>query len=184
MKEFILSITPQEWITFAGIALTAIASIIATIVGKNSQKTADGQNKTWTGIFSGIIETLGKIKDSSDASKAITDENSIKLDTFVTSFKQSLADSKIQNAAVASFVLECFKQSNLSDDKKAGLQVLFDQLFYEDKSELITTLQSEKAAADETIKERDAEIAALKTEVENANLKLQNAVATKKSRRL
>lgn len=184
MKEFILSIAPQEWITFAGIALTAVASIIATVIGKNGQKTADDQNKTWTGIFGTIIETLTNVKTASDDAKQMTGENAVKLEDAVKSFKQGLSDNKDQNLAVASFVLECFKQSNLSDEKKASLQLMFDQLFYQDKGELITALQDGKAAVEKTLTEVQEEKAALEAELEDVKLRLQNAVANKKSRRL
>lgn len=184
MKEFILSITPQEWITFAGIALTAVSSIVATIIGKNSKKSTDTQNTTLTSIFGGIVETLNGVKQTSDEAKLITDENSKKLGDTIQYLTQNLLDNKNQNLAVAAFVLECFKQSNLSDEKKANLQLQFDQLFYQDRGELITALQAERSQAQAELKAEIETNNALRAELENTKLQLQNATSVKKSRRL
>lgn len=185
MMEFIQSISAADWGVLAGSAAAAVTAVITAVGNKRGQNISSAQNRALTDM-SGVI--VDKLVDVGEISKAVQ-ESCVQVVSNVgealEAFKTGLKENHEQNLAVAAFILECFNQSNLSDEKKSKLQLLFDQMFYTDKTELITKLQDAKVAAEAALSESAEANEALKAEIADLKTQLANATTTtKKSRRI
>lgn len=185
MKEFILSISAQDWATLGSALTAAVTAIVTAIVNKKGQTISTKQNTALTNMTGGIVDILEGVKNGSDKVIEFAKESSEKIDAAIEAFKSGVSESHKQNLAVASFILECFNQSNLSTEKKAKLQLMFDQMFYDSKDELVTKLQEAKAEAESKLEKAEAVNAKLQEDVTALEDKLSTATAnTKKSRRI
>jgi signal recognition particle GTPase len=98
---------------------------------------------------------------------------------------QTTADKMaVSNTNLASFVLECFTKSNLSDEKKAMLQSLFEKTFFSDNEQLIENLKTAKVNSDEALAAANSLIEALQKQLEQKDTQIAAQQTPRKSRRI
>ena len=188
MIEFIQSFGVMDWFTagtLGGSIVAAVATIVCAIIDSKGHTRTQSHSKNLTDATNIMVDKLTDVKSATAEVSANLQTAINAIDAALDGFKQGLIDNQNQNLTVAAFVLECFNQSNLSDDKKAKLQTMFDQMFYTDKTQLVNKLHEAKAAAEKTAAEQIQ--IAQQLEAENNDLKAQLANATnvpKKSRRV
>lgn len=188
MIEFFQNLSATELFatgSLGGSIVAAVAAVICALINRRGTKRVESKSDA-------TIETINNMsthlmageKKNSDMIGVLADA-STKIDTALEAFSKGLADSHQQNLSIAAFVLECFNQSNLSDEKKATLQLLFDQMFYENKAELVNKLHADKTGLEADLAKQIELNQAILKELEDTKTQLANATATtKKSRRI
>lgn len=177
-----------EWLT-VGTLGTVLSSIVLIIVNMIKTAAINKLNKTTstaqTSILSIIVDKLGTAKTTMETAVDKVSEVLDKVDEALQGFKDGLNNQQNANMNLAKFVLECFNQSNLSDEKKAKLQMLCDQIFYADNNSLIEALKSAKLEAELAQAKAETEVKELKEKLDEINHKLEEQQSTvKKSRRI
>lgn len=191
MNALLISIAEfelPEWLT-VGTLGTVLSSIVLIIVNMIKTAAINKLNKTTstaqTSILSTIVDKLGTAKTTMETAVDKVSEVLDKVDEALQGFKDGLNNQQNANMNLAKFVLECFNQSNLSDEKKAKLQMLCDQIFYADNNSLIEALKSAKLEAERAQAKAETEVKELKEKLDETNHKLEAQQSTvKKSRRI
>lgn len=191
MNALLISIAEfelPEWLT-VGTLGTVLSSIVLIIVNMIKTAAINKLNKTTstaqTSILSTIVDKLGTAKTTMETAVDKVSEVLNKVDEALQGFKDGLNNQQNANMNLAKFVLECFNQSNLSDEKKAKLQMLCDQIFYADNNSLIEALKSAKLEAERAQAKAETEVKELKEKLDEINHKLEEQQSTvKKSRRI
>ena len=173
-----------EWLTF-GTAISGLISVVGLITAiiklRSSRTSADAQFgnlatqlsdnckllKTVDGFLSGLDKTILTMQS-----------------TIATAIDTLQAQGNAINH-LAAFVFECFSLSNLSDDNKLKLKILYDKLFYKTDIAIIDELKAEKQELDNIVLAKDKMITELTNKLDNANKQLTNTqTAIRKQRRV
>lgn len=177
-----------EWLTVGTLA-TTLGSLVALITGfirsSGTNKLTKSMNSEQLGVLTKIVDKVADFKETTGEVVDKVSEVIKKVDDSLAQFKEGLNNQTNANINLASFILECFKESNLSTDKKAKLQVLCDQLFYTDHTQLVDKLREAKSALEDELvaaKKKEEELQKQLKE-EQDKLAEQQAVV-KKSRRI
>lgn len=180
--------TTSEWFatgTFGGSIIAAVSAIVCAMISKGGNKKSAEQNTALTGILTKVLDKTSEVKK---LTSEVTNQANVVVETMtgaVEAFVKGLADNQAQNLNVAAFILECFNQSNLSDEKKAKLQVLFDQMFCTDNEALVAQLTEAKMAAETALAEQVEANKALEAECDDLRNQIANATnVPRKSRRV
>lgn len=197
--EIIKGFDVIDWLATGGVGLI-LTSVVTIIVMLIKQGIAHKSDITTRKVLneSTMTQLVGV---GTDVKTLLTSASSL-ADNIVTLSKSTessmdmlntvIAANQRSNVNLATFVLECFNVSNLSDEKKAGLKTLFDKTFFTDNEQLIETLTAAKNNSDKaltaanalieqlqtTLAERDEELAQKTTELKVATS------PTQKSRRM
>jgi hypothetical protein len=167
--------------TLCSVVITLIAFAGALIKLKAAKKNSETSAAAQIDLLSTMTEKLGTYSDVITLIQQLLD----KVSTVTADVTAAITASNESNVNLANFVLECFNSSNLSDETKAKLQLLCDQLFYKDNSQLAENLKASKDAAEKLLTEKSEEIDKLKTTLAETTAKLEAVQSTvKKSRRI
>lgn len=173
-----------EWLTF-GNAVSALISLIGLITAFIKLKSVQKSNSITFSNISKILED--NIKLLKGATTIVDNIQTSVLHISDVLDKVILAVEKQQtsNNNLAAFIFECFSLSNLSDENKLRLKVLYDQLFYKTDVAIIEELKTAKFEADTALLEKDKIITELKAKLGSATEKLNTVQsAVRKSRRV
>lgn len=169
------------WLS-TGTNLASLIGVFATLIklAANSK-----ESKSVTGIQIDLLQTMiTKLSDTKDLAsnvQAVSNQVSESL----TYFEQAMTAQKQSNANLATFVMECFNKSNLSDETKNELKLIADKIFYDDNTAVINALKQAKAEADAAVMDMTIKIAQLQNELDAEKAKLIEAQEnTKSSRRV
>lgn len=197
--EIIKGFDVMDWLATGGVGLI-LTSVVTILVMLIKQGITHKSDITTRKVLSESTMTQ-LVGVGTDVKTLLTSASSL-ADNIVTLGKsiEPLMDmlntvtaaNQRSNVNLATFVLECFNVSNLSDEKKAGLKTLFDKTFFTDNEQLIETLTTAKNNSDKaltaanalieqlqaTLAKRDEELAQKTTELKVA------ASPVQKSRRM
>lgn len=177
-----------EWLTVGTLA-TTLGSLAALVTGfiksANTNKLTKLMNNEQLGVLTKIVDKVADFKETTnDVANKVGDVIK-KVDESLAQFKEGLNNQTNANINLASFMLECFKESNLSTDKKAKLQVLCDQLFYTDHTQLVDKLREAKSALEDELLEAKRKEEELQKQLKEEQEKLaEQQAVVKKSRRI
>lgn len=173
-----------EWLTF-GNAVSALISLVGLITAFIKLSSAQKSNKSTFGNLAKLLE---------DNIKAINGIQTVvnNIDTVATGISKAvdsvivaISEQQQSNNNLAAFVFECFNLSNLSNENKLKLKVLYDQLFYKTDAAIIDDLKQAKADVDKLLLEKDKYVLELEGKLKNATEKLNTVQsAIRKSRRV
>lgn len=165
-----------------GATLTAVAGIIAALIKLHAaRKESKSVNTVQISLMQKMVDKLSDTKDLAEQVGSAVN----KMSEALAYFEQVAIKQKQANTALANFVLECFNRSNLKPEAKAELQVLANQLFYDDNSAVIEELKNAKLAAETVAADAMNKVAELQQELEIEKQKLTIAQENvKASRRL
>jgi hypothetical protein len=167
--------------TLCSVLLTIVAFITALIKLKAAKKNSDISSTTQIDLLSTMTDKLGTYSDTI----TLIQDLLTKVENMASSTAETLDDAYENNMKLANFVLECFNCSNLSDENKAKLQLLYSQLYYKDNTKLTENLKASKDAAEQLLTEKADEIEKLKATLAETSAKLEAIQSTvKKSRRI
>ena len=197
--ETIQNFSVLDWLATGGIGLILTSTITILVMLIKQRITAASDITTRKVLSESTMSQLvgvgtdvkSLITSASDLANNITDLGKT-IEPLMEMLNNVIATNQRSNTNLATFVLECFNVSNLSDEKKAALKTLFDKTFFTDNDQLIETLTKAKNNSDKAltaanalieklqtvIAERDEELAQKTTE-----LKLATST-TQKSRRM
>lgn len=177
-----------EWLTVGtlGSVLTSVALIIISLIKTAAtNKINSATAKSETSILTTIVDNLLNLKNSITEVIEATKQNLAKIETALTTFKDSLNNQKNMNMNLAKYVYECFNLSNLSSEKKAQLKLMCDQIFYTDNTTLIEQLQDNKRKLEQQLLDKEKELANVNKNLQETQSKLEEQQTTvKKSRRV
>jgi len=131
---------PTTLITAGMAFITSLSGLVTTFVKQRIAKKLAAQTAAQQLT---LLQTMvTKLTDMAALSVSVTNI-STKMTDVLTSVQNSIADQKTSNTSLATFVMQCFQLSNLSDENKLQLKTLCNQLFYGDSVELVDTLKKE-----------------------------------------
>lgn len=197
--ETIQNFSLLDWLATGGIGLilTSTITILVMLIKQHITTASDITTRkvlsesTMSQLVGVGTDVKSLITSASDLANNITDLSKT-IEPLMEMLNNVIVTNQRSNTNLATFVLECFNVSNLSDEKKAALKTLFDKTFFTDNEQLIETLTTAKNNSDKAltaanalieklqtvIAERDEELAQKTTE-----LKLATST-TQKSRRM
>lgn len=177
-----------EWLnvgTLGTVLTSVVLMIISLIKTAATNKINSATAKSETSILTTIVDNLLNLKNSITEVIEATKQNLAKIETALTTFKDSLNNQKNMNMNLAKYVYECFNLSNLSSEKKAQLKLMCDQIFYTDNTTLIEQLQDNKRKLEQQLLDKEKELANVNKNLQETQSKLEEQQTTvKKSRRV
>lgn len=177
-----------EWLNVGtlGTVLTSVVLMIISLIKTAAiNKLNKATSTSETSILTTIVDNLLALKTSIIEVIDATKQNLTKIETALTTFKDSLNNQKNMNMNLAKYVYECFNLSNLSPEKKAQLKLLCDQIFYTDNTALIEQLQENKRSLEQQLLNKEKELANVNKNLQETQNKLEEQQTTvKKSRRV
>ena len=177
-----------EWLnvgTLGTVLTSVVLMIISLIKTAATNKINSATAKSETSILTTIVDNLLNLKNSITEVIEATKQNLAKIETALTTFKDSLNNQKNMNMNLAKYVYECFNLSNLSSEKKAQLKLMCDQIFYTDNTTLIEQLQDNKRELEQQLLDKEKELANVNKNLQETQSKLEEQQTTvKKSRRV
>lgn len=177
-----------EWLnvgTLGTVLTSVVLMIISLIKTAATNKLNKATAKSETSILTTIVDNLLNLKNSITEVIEATKQNLAKIETALTTFKDSLNNQKNMNMNLAKYVYECFNLSNLSSEKKAQLKLMCDQIFYTDNTTLIEQLQDNKRKLEQQLLDKEKELANVNKNLQETQSKLEEQQTTvKKSRRV
>lgn len=177
-----------EWLnvgTLGTVLTSVVLMIISLIKTAAANKINSATAKSETSILTTIVDNLLNLKNSITEVIEATKQNLAKIETALTTFKDSLNNQKNMNMNLAKYVYECFNLSNLSSEKKAQLKLMCDQIFYTDNTTLIEQLQDNKRKLEQQLLDKEKELANVNKNLQETQSKLEEQQTTvKKSRRV
>jgi hypothetical protein len=179
-----LPVWAQEIITWflTGTNIASFFGIIAALVkiGGN-RKSNTAITTTQIGLLNTMIDKLSDTKQLAENVQSVSSQ----IANALTVFQDAITMQREANANLATFVMACFNESNLSQEAKAKLQVMADKIFYNDNTQVIEALKTAKANADAAVAEGLLKIDQLQKELEAERQKLTLAQEnTKENRRV
>lgn len=184
MIEIFKNFDLEAWLLTGGLSLL-LTSTITILVMLFKQKINNASDITQRKILNestmSTLVALGTdIKTLLSSINAVADSITPLIDIVQT------ASSTIQmnSTNVASFVLECFSESNLSDEKKAKLKALFEKTFFTDYEQFIETLKTAKTNSDNALIDANRVIESLRTTIAQKDAELLTRQTTAKARRI
>lgn len=197
--EIIKGFDVMDWLATGGVGLilTSVVTILVMLIKQGITHKSDITTRkvlsesTMTqlvGVGTDVKTLLTSASSLADNIVALSKS----IEPIMDMLNTVIAANQRSNVNLATFVLECFNVSNLSDEKKAGLKTLFDKTFFTDNEQLIETLTAAKNNSDKaltaanalidqlqaTLAKRDEELAQKTTELKVA------ASPVQKSRRM
>jgi hypothetical protein len=156
--EIIKSFDVMDWLATGGIGLilTSVVTILVMLIKQGITHESDITTRkvlsesTMTqlvGVGTDVKTLLTSTSSLADNIVALSKSIESSMDMLNT----VIAANQRSNVNLATFVLECFNVSNLSDEKKAGLKTLFDKTFFTDNEQLIETLTTAKNNSDKAL---------------------------------
>lgn len=197
--ETIQNFSVLDWLATGGIGLI-LTSTITILVMLIKQRITTASDITTRKVLSestmsqlvGVgTDVKSLITSASDLANNITDLSKT-IEPLMEMLNNVIVTNQRSNTNLATFVLECFNVSNLSDEKKAALKTLFDKTFFTDNEQLIETLTTAKNNSDKALTAANALIEKLQTVIaardeelaqKTTELKLATST-TQKSRRM
>ena len=173
-----------EWLTF-GNAVSALISLIGLITAFIKLNGAQKSNKTTFGNLASLLQRNIELLKGIDAT--VESVNTVLLNTSnaITSVISAVSTQQQTANNLAAFVFECFNVSNLSDENKLKLKILYDQLFYKTDATVIDELKKAKTDVDKLLAEKDKYVLELETKLKDTTNKLSAVQsAVRKSRRV
>lgn len=187
--EIIKGFDIMDWLATGGIGLilTSVVTILVMLIKQGITHKSDITTRkvlsesTMTqlvGVGTDVKTLLTSASSLADNIVALSKS----IEPLMDMLNTVIAANQRSNVNLATFVLECFNVSNLSDEKKAGLKTLFDKTFFTDNEQLIETLTAAKNNSDKaltaanalidqlqaTLAKRDEELAQKTTELKVA----------------
>lgn len=154
---------------------TNVASFFGVIAAlfkiSASRKDSTAVTTTQIGLLNGMIDKLSDVRKLAEYVQKVTEQ----VGQGLTAFETAIAAQRESNVNLATFVMACFNESNLSAESKAKLQVMADKIFYNDNTQLIEALKTAKAKADEAVVEGLLKIEQLEKQLEEERQKLASA---------
>lgn len=184
MIEVLQSFDLKSWLLTGGLGLlltSTVTILVMLIKQKINQKSDIMQRNILNETTMSTLVTIGTdLSSLFDNVKTLTDGLSS-----IISIVQSAGDAnKITATNLALFVLECFKESNLSDEKKDKLKTLFEKTFFSDSEQFITALKSAKDDSDAALAAANKLIETLQQTVKDKDAQLLAQQTTRKARRV
>ena len=168
-----------SWIS-TGSNIAALIGIIAALIKLG---TAGKESKSVTTIQVGLLQTMvDKLSDTKTLASGVQDVSS-QVSNVLSQFEAALASQKQANANLATFVMECFNKSNLSDEAKSELKFIADKIFYDDNLAVIEALKQAKITADTATADAVKRVTELEAELAAEKEKLAIAQENVKSNR-
>lgn len=197
--EIIKGFDVMDWLATGGVGLilTSVVTIIVMLIKQGITHKSDITTRKVLSesTMTQLVGVGTDVKTLLNSASALADNITTltkSIEPITDMLNTVIAANQRSNVNLATFVLECFNVSNLSDEKKAGLKTLFDKTFFTDNEQLIETLTTAKNNSDKaltaanalieqlqaTLAKRDEELAQKTTELKVA------ASPVQKSRRM
>lgn len=197
--EIIKSFDVMDWLATGGIGLilTSVVTILVMLIKQGITHESDITTRKVLSesTMTQLVGVGTDVKTLLTSTSSLADNIVVlskSIEPLMDMLNTVIAANQRSNVNLATFVLECFNVSNLSDEKKAGLKTLFDKTFFTDNEQLIETLTAAKNNSDKaltaanalieqlqaTLVKRDEELAQKTTELKVA------ASPAQKSRRM
>ena len=164
----------------AGILVLVLLISIITLVKVSK---AESTSETLT---TKEIELLGNMSDKLSDTKSLNStvqSVSGKVSDSLELFEMALTLQKESNANLASFIMECFNKSNLTDEAKAELHLIADKIFYGDNSALVEALKQAKLQAENAVAAGKDELQKVKEQLAERTKQLARVQENTKSNR-
>lgn len=183
MIEVFKNFDVTEWLLTGGLGLllTSVVTIIVMLIKQRINAKSDIMQRqvlnestmsTLIAIGADIKQVLESIKILSNDLPAISEQ-----------LQKVVTTAATNNTNLANFVLECFSESNLSDEKKAKLKSLFEKTFFSDNEQLIDALKTAKANSDLALTAANQMIEHLTAAAAQKDAEILSLQTTRKSRR-
>lgn len=172
----------SEFITYllTGTNIVSFLGIIAALIKiGNGRKESKTITTTQIGLLNGMLD---KLSDTRVLAENVH-KTSEQMATAITLFEESITAQRGANANLASFVMACFNESNLSAESKTKLQLMADKIFYNDNTKVLDALRAAKAESDKAVLDGLAKIDELTKELEEQKAKLVAAQENVKANR-
>lgn len=197
--EIIKGFDVMDWLATGGVGLilTSVVTILVMLIKQGITHKSDITTRKVLSesTMTQLVGVGTDVKTLLTSASALADNITTltkSIEPIMDMLNTVIAANQRSNVNLATFVLECFNVSNLSDEKKAGLKTLFDKTFFTDNEQLIETLTTAKNNSDKaltaanalieqlqaTLAKRDEELAQKTTELKVA------ASPVQKSRRM
>lgn len=197
--ETIQNFSVLDWLATGGIGLilTSTVTILVMLIKQRITTASDITTRkvlsesTMSQLVGVGTDVKSLIASASDLANNIADLGKT-IEPLMEMLNNVIVTNQRSNTNLATFVLECFNVSNLSDEKKAALKTLFDKTFFTDNEQLIETLTTAKNNSDKALTAANALIEKLQTVIaardeelaqKTTELKLATST-TQKSRRM
>jgi hypothetical protein len=184
MMELLQSFDLKAWLLTGGLSLL-LTSTITIMVMLIKQKIKDASDITQRKILNeSTMSTLVGL--GTDIKTLLTNIGAISESiTPLIEIVQTASNTIQMNSTnVASFVLECFTESNLSDEKKAKLKTLFEKTFFTNYEQFIENLKTAKDNSDNALVEANKIIETLRATIVQKDAQLLTHQTTAKARRI
>lgn len=159
------------WLS-TGSNIAALFGIIAALIKLGA---ANKESKSVTNLQINLLQQMiTKLSDTRELASAVQSV-SAQVSDALSYFEKGLAEQQQANANLATFIMECFSRSNLSDETKAELKIMADKIFYNDNMAVIEKLKQAKLEADAAVAAGAAHIAELEMELAEQKQKLITA---------
>lgn len=164
-------------------------SNLATLIGLFSVLFKQSANNKHARILNNMqIDIMQKISDKLSDTRDLAGSVQGVLEqtkAMTSMFEAALTAQKDSNAKLATFVMECFNESNLTDEAKSRLRLLADKVFYDSNTQLIEALHKANTDTELALQETKEKLAETQAELEAEHSKLITAQEnTKASRRV
>lgn len=175
-----------EWAQ-AVIMWLSTGSNLATLIGLISVLFKQSANNKHSKLLNNMqIDIMQKISDKlSDTRDLASSVQGVLEQTknMTSMFEAAITAQKDSNAKLAAFVMECFNESNLSDEAKSRLHLFADKVFYDNNTQLIEALHEANAAAEIALTETRNKLEETQAELEAEHAKLVIAQENTKANR-
>lgn len=171
-----------DWLITGGLSLlltSTVTILVMLIKQKINSKSDIMQRKILNESTMTTLVGLG-----TDIGTLLTNATALAdgLTAVINIIQESTSTNKTSIVNLASFVLECFNESNLSDEKKTKLQTLFEKTFFTENAQLIEALKAAKANSDAALFAANKVIDTLQNKIEEQNAEIASQPATRKRR--
>lgn len=194
--ETIKNFDVMDWLATGGIGLilTSVVTILVMIIKQSITSNSDITTRKVLSesTMAQLVGVGTDVKTLLTSASALADNITVlakSIEPLTDMLNTVIAANQRSNTNLATFVLECFNVSNLSDEKKAGLKTLFDKTFFTDNEQLIETLTAAKNNSDKAliaantlitqlqaaVAKRDEELAQKTTELKIATSPVQKS---------
>lgn len=184
MIEVFKSFDFVDWLVTGGLSLilTSIVTILVMVIKQRIKDKADiTQRKILNESTMAELISLG----TSVSTMMNNVQNlALNIDSIVNVVNAGVQANQEGIANIASFVLECFNASNLSDEKKAALKSLFERTFFADNQQFVESLKAAKLSSETALNEAQKLIDSLRKTVQDKDVQIANLATTTKSRRI
>lgn len=184
MIEVFKSFDLVDWLLTGGLSLI-LTSAITILVMVIKQRIKDKADITQRKILneSTMTELINLGKSVSTIVQNVQ-TLTLNIDSIVDVVNASVRANQESIANIASFVLECFNASNLSDEKKTALKSLFERTFFADNQQFVESLKAAKLSSETALNEAQKLIDSLRKTVQEKDVTIATMAKTTKARRI